>query len=155
MNLMKAIDDYISYNERISSLDDYITEKLHLTKDNKDIIMSKDRNDAEKKEDAVSLISSWIKENTDYKDDDDFLISEKSDYIFVIIYGAEENELKEIGAKLTQMLKNNELMEKYDNYEFGSTNKTTNHKKLVFRLDTYKAISRGDFKATFKRTRRY
>lgn len=39
---MHNIDKYISYNEKILSLDNYIIEKLHLNKDNKCIMNSLD-----------------------------------------------------------------------------------------------------------------
>jgi len=138
----------------MKKINSYIIEKLHI---DKDIEVIKQRTDDEIRKDSLLFVEKWLKDNTEYKDrEDDYDMSIKNDYLFLLIYSPDKKELEEIGEKLTLALKKENLIGEYDWYELGSTNKTHSYKKLVFNLNIHHVISRDDFnKTTFKRSKRY
>lgn len=144
----------------MNSLKEYILEKYKIKKD---ITVKKSPNSEEEIiQDSIDLVNKYLKENTSYKisyeedgEDPDYKIEIKNDYLFLIIYSANINELKNIGSDIRKILWDNNL-HAYGDYELGSNSRTYSRKKLIFHLNIERTISREDFdKVTFKRTKRF
>lgn len=144
----------------MNSLKEYILEKYKIKKDT--TVKKSPNSEEEIIQDSIDLVNKYLKENTSYKisyeedkEEPDYKIEIKNDYLFLIIYGANINELKNIGSDIRKILWDNNL-HAYGDYELGSNNRTYSRKKLIFHLNIERTISREDFdKVTFKRTKRF
>ena len=115
----------------------------------------KTRTSEEVKIESIEMVENWLNANTNYEVIDDYEISVKNDYLLLVIYAPNRKEIECIGEKINELLHDENLMGQYDYFELASCNRANSNKKLVFKLNIVHIINRDDFKATFKRIKRF